>query len=192
MAKLSRDTALDIIMYKACVPHMLTCRYTIVGDKIANPKFPGNTQVVKLSNHKGCNLDVIVRNTKFALTLIFEYYGSHIVNCITGHGLYSAYPYHTLANRVLVNASVVTAHYFTLTDDIHKCMIKYTIRGFAFQTNPLVYLVTCHQCKDANYCPHTVHDIFNHRGLTIAFTTTPPPLLASSEITCNAFGVAAS
>ena len=59
--------------------HVLTCGYTIVGDKIANLKYPSNTsitQVVKFSNHKGCNLNVIVGNTKSALTLIFEYYGT--------------------------------------------------------------------------------------------------------------------
>jgi len=131
---------------------------------------------IKKKNHKGRNLDIIVGNTKSALTLIFEYYGSHVVNCITGHGLYSAYPYHMLANRVLINASIVTAHYFALTDEIHRCMIKYTIRGFTFQTNPLIYLATPHRCKEASYCPHTVRDIFDRGGLTIAYNNTTAPV----------------
>ena len=93
--------------------HVLTDGYTIMVDTTTDPKYPGPTSiahVVTLSSPKGRNLDIVVGRTKSALTLIFEYYGSHVVNCITGHGLYSAYPYHTLANRVLVNASIITAN----------------------------------------------------------------------------------
>ena len=165
--------------FSKVLTHVLAGGYTIIGERTANPKYPGNTsiaQVVNLSNRKGRHLDIIVGNTKSALTLIFEYYGSHVVNCITGRGLYSAYPYHTLANRVLINASIVTAHYFALTDEIHRCMIKYTIRGFTFQTNPLIYLATPHRCKEASYCPHTVRDIFDRGGVAIAYNNTTAPV----------------
>ena len=90
--------------FRKVLAHVLTDGYTIMVDTTTNPKYPGPTSialVVTLSGPKWLNLDIIVRCTKCALTLIFKYYGSHVINCITHHGLYSSYPYHTLANSVL-------------------------------------------------------------------------------------------
>ena len=33
-----------------------------------------------------------------------------------------------------------------------------------------------HQCKAANYCSHTVHDIFDHGGLAIAYNNATDPV----------------
>ena len=44
--------------------------------------------------------------------------------------------------------------------------------GIIFQLNPLVFIVTPHRCKSAFYCPHTIHDIFDHGGLAIAYNDT--------------------
>ena len=64
---------------------------------------------------------------------IFEYCGSHIINCITGHRIYCMYPYHTLKGCIIVNTSVITTHFYNMMNVLHKCIIKYTKCGFTFQ-----------------------------------------------------------
>ena len=49
-------------------------------------------------------------------------------------------------------------------------------QAFLGGINPLIFLVTLHQCKAANYCPHTVHDIFDHGGLAIAYNNATDPV----------------
>ena len=106
--------------------HVLTDGYTIMVDTTTNPKYPGPTSialVVTLSGPKGLNLNIIVSCTKSALTLIFEYYGSHVINCRAIQRLSLS---HT-GKRCTCNTSIITANYFLVTDIIHRCMIKYTI-----------------------------------------------------------------
>jgi hypothetical protein len=132
-------------------------------------RFTGRVQVVPTAGTVCHGTGTVWENPTRGLPIL------NPINCITGRGIYCAYPYHTLKGHVVVNASVVTTHFFNMTNVLHKYIIKYTKRGFTFQINPVIYLSSPCTCKHANYCPHTVHHIFDLRGLVVAYNSTTHP-----------------
>jgi hypothetical protein len=156
--------------------YVVTAGYKIVGQRTTrNTAYSGGSaifEVVKLEDVRGRKLDIVVSNCITALAPVFEYYASHVVNCITGRGIYSAYPYHTLVGRAIMNGPSAVAPFYAMSTVLQKCIVKYARRGFTFQMNPVVALVAPHVCGSAKYCPHTVRNVFDGGALVVAFNNT--------------------
>jgi hypothetical protein len=137
---------------------------------------PGTiADIITLSHKRGTYIDLIVSNNESALTPIFNFYGSHVINAVTGHGIFSAYPDHTINHRALFNGGAHDASFVHMPPSLQKCMLKYITRGFQFDVNAVVYLKAPHHadCKVSSSCPHTVRTLYDMGCLTLAFDQGP-------------------
>lgn len=120
-------------------------------------------EVVKLVGTGGEKIDLILSNDKSALTPIFRFYGTHVMNAITGRGIFCVYPHRTLAQRVVLNGFGRST-----SPRVQKCMVKYTKRGFRFDINAIIMLETPHRCTLSWNCPHTSRHLFDQGILVLA------------------------
>lgn len=134
----------------------------------------GIKEVIKLQRAGGQKIDLIVSITRSALSPVFKFYGTHVMNAITGRGFLCTYAKYTLENRVMFNSGVVNANFAALPLDVEKCMVKYTQRGFQFDPHPVIYAKDPHECKISKCCPHTIRRLYDEGVLTVAFCDIAP------------------
>lgn len=126
-------------------------------------------EVIKLVNERGRRLDVIVSSQKCAFTATLRFYGSQVVNGITGRGLICAYPQLLFAYRAMLNAGATNPIHASVPLSVQRCMVKYTMRGFTFDTNPVAFWKAPHTCAISKSCPHTIRHLFDRGTMVIAF-----------------------
>ena len=135
----------------------------------------GIREVVSFTNSMGIKIDIVITDHTSALTPIFNFYGSHVINAITGHGVYCAYPTHTLHGRAMLNAATCPPNIAALPFVIQKCMVKYFKRGYHFATNAVIAIDSPHFCTVSKSCPHTVRDSVDNGALRLAFNNNVYP-----------------
>lgn len=121
-------------------------------------------EVIKLVKDNGRKIDIILSNKESALTPIFCFYGTHVMNAITGRGLFCVYPNRTLSQKVVLNA-----HSSMGNPHVQGCIVKYTKRGFCFGINAIVGLNAPHYCTLSRGCPHTYRSLFD-KGVLVFST----------------------
>jgi hypothetical protein len=131
-------------------------------------------EIIKLISPTGRCVDLIVTNSKSVLSTVLKFYGTHVANAITGHGLISTYPFRTLNYEVVMNANAGPVQ-TSPTIAVQKCMVKYTARNFMFAINPIVHLKHPHHCGISYSCPHTHRNLFDGGVLAIASHNTSLP-----------------
>lgn len=133
----------------------------------------GIREVIKLQRAGGQKIDLIVSITKSAFSPIFKFYGTHVMNVITGRGLLCMYAKYTLGFQALFNLGVLNPNFAALPFDVEKCLVKYTQRGFQFDPHPVIYAKTPHECKKSKCCPHTVRRLYDEGVLVVTFCELP-------------------
>ncbi|KAI6009168.1 hypothetical protein BKA83DRAFT_4070863 [Pisolithus microcarpus] len=86
-------------------------------------------RVVVLSNGER-NIDIVVSVTSVALSPIFHFHSTAVMNFVSADTIYCSYPRLTFRHLSLVNASVL--YYGGHMDDIVDTMRKYMGRGFEY------------------------------------------------------------
>lgn len=104
-------------------------------------------------------IDVIVSITQSAIRPLFRFHGSCVMNCITGSGIFSAYPKLTCNSRGLFNpmSTMSTALLPHLpAANVRIALNKYRSRGFDIRYNPACWEGDRHICSIDPYCPHAM------------------------------------
>jgi hypothetical protein len=74
-----------------------------------HPRLGAIQKIVKLTCGRGCEVVINVSDSRSTFTPLLKFYGTHVVNAITGRGILSVYPIHTFARRSLFNTNASTA-----------------------------------------------------------------------------------
>jgi hypothetical protein len=107
-------------------------------------------------------MDVIVSYTSFSLRPIFRFHSTPVMNCITGNGIFSAYPHMTLSHRGIVNPLAFTLNDATpcMPDKyVLEALRKYYERGFDIRRNPVCWPNNEHKCTRSTDCPSKLRSV---------------------------------
>ena len=58
---------------------------------------------------------------------------------------------------------------YTRVQPYQKAMVKYTVRGYDFSINPVLYLEHPHECGHSKSCPHTRRNMFDSGVMALVF-----------------------
>lgn len=123
-------------------------------------------RVVRLVKAKGSKIDLIIVSHKFSITGVCSFYGTHVMNAITGRGLWSAYPKLTIERRSIINASL-NPFIFSMSHAVQKCVLKYANRGYEFPINAIIWWRSRHTCNRSFSCPHTARSSLDKGCLVV-------------------------
>lgn len=123
-------------------------------------------QVIKLVNGKGKRIEIMVVDTKSPVTAVLSFYGTHVMNILSGRGILAVYPRHTLSKRAIYNTAL-TPYLLRLPFAIQKCIVKYSSRDYVFSLNAVHYLSAPHVCGESYSCPHSTRNLMDKGGMTI-------------------------
>ncbi|KIO06728.1 hypothetical protein M404DRAFT_102192, partial [Pisolithus tinctorius Marx 270] len=73
-------------------------------------------------------IDVIISKTTSALSPIFQFYSTAVMNFFSTDSLYCAYPSLTLRHHAMINTS--SLHQHTFSPSHIQALLKYKSRGF--------------------------------------------------------------
>ena len=124
-------------------------------------------EIVTLRDEQARHIDVIGSDQRSIFGLVFRFYGSYVFNGITGRGLMSMYPQQKLAGNSLWNLNAHRAGWIPI--GVQKAMVKYTVRGYDFSINPILYLEHPHKCGHSKSCPHTRRNMFDSGVMALLF-----------------------
>lgn len=104
-------------------------------------------------------IDVIVSKTHSSIRPIFRFHSSQVMNCISGRGVFSAYPRFTCDGKGLTNPmSTMTSPLRPNfpSQSVRIAHQKYRSRGFDIRLNPSCWQGDDHNCGKDLSCPHVV------------------------------------
>lgn len=104
-------------------------------------------------------IDVIVSKTHSPLRPIFRFHSSQVMNCISGRGVFSAYPRLTCDGKGLTNPMATMASTLMPNfppESVRIAHKKYRSRGFDIRLNPSCWQGDNHTCGRDPSCPHAV------------------------------------
>jgi hypothetical protein len=128
----------------------------------------GIREVMTFVNPPGFKIDIIITDYHSALTPIFKFYGTHVMNAITGRGIFCAYPNQTLRHRITLNG--IASHSFPLA--VQKALLKYSKRLFRVDINSIIATEIPHACHHSHVCPHTSRHSLDNGTLIIGYDST--------------------
>lgn len=100
-----------------------------------------------------------------AVLPLFQFHSTIVMNFISSHGLYSAYPRLTLARQGLINVAG------KLDQAQLVCIEKYTQRGFTLGHRLPNSEYDTHQCGKDDSCPRTLRMLHDYGGAFWPFTS---------------------
>lgn len=107
-------------------------------------------------------IDIIVSKTQSSMRPIFKFHSTPVMNCITGSGIFSAYPGRTCNGQGLTNPMAIMENAY-LPDlpskSIRLALKKYRDRGFDIRLNPSCWPGDDHVCGRDPSCPHAIRSI---------------------------------
>src|SRR5882757_6352412 len=82
----------------------------------------GIREVLTFINSSHLKIDIITTKCHSALSPIFKFYGSHVMNAITGRGICCPYPNQTFHGHIMLNLYILVM----LSLPIQKALLKHT------------------------------------------------------------------
>ncbi|KAJ7753757.1 hypothetical protein B0H16DRAFT_1263496, partial [Mycena metata] len=131
--------------------------------------YPDNSGILKVhrleKGHRSMN--VIIVQGEDPTVAIFHFHSTVVMNCLTGFGLYCAYPSLTLSDVGVINLPVVLRE-MGVRRNAEECFDKYRMRGVTL-VNDVKKLSrhTRHDCRRDAECPHTIRSTVDGRGLYV-------------------------
>ena len=123
--------------------------------------FPEVKEVIYLE--KGSTyMDVIVSASCFCMAPMFKFHSTPVMNCISGNGIFSAYPNMTcngqgIFNPMVFNMDAMAPH--MPPSNVRDALHKYEARGFEIRRNPACWPNDRHKCMTDVECPHTRRNV---------------------------------
>ncbi|KAJ7221908.1 hypothetical protein C8J57DRAFT_1253834 [Mycena rebaudengoi] len=120
------------------------------------------------STDRSCKLNIMTCRGESAITPIFHFHSTLVMNFISVHGLYCAYP--KLTGRKL---GIPTGSYFEKgPGSLHldAALNKYRARGFEFIAGPTTKADRPHICYRESSCPRTIRTIYDGAGMFIGIS----------------------
>jgi hypothetical protein len=118
-------------------------------------------EVVRL--RKGyLKMDVILSASPFSLMPIMRFHSTLVMNCITGNGIWSAYPSRTCARQGICNPMVFTLDHIAPKlppANVRSAFRKYARRGFDIRMGPTSWANDDHVCTKHGSCPQTFRTV---------------------------------
>ncbi|KIO05486.1 hypothetical protein M404DRAFT_140798 [Pisolithus tinctorius Marx 270] len=156
-------TDLDIYVPERCYPHLRILLkhqcYEILRTHKTTPIYSQSAIASMVTWAKGNrHIDVIVSNTEVAVSPIFQFHSTAVMNFISADHIFCAYPALTLRGLSIVNPGVV--YYGNFKVRYLKTLAKYSLRGFRY--------VACKQVHDANNtCKLRVRSLTDGKGMWV-------------------------
>lgn len=107
-------------------------------------------------------IDVIVSRTHSSIRPLFRFHSSQVMNCISGRGVFSAYPKLTFDGKGLTNPMSTRASPLMPNlppESVRIAHKKYNSRGFDIRLNPSCWQGDNHICGRDPSCPHAVRNV---------------------------------
>ena len=104
----------------------------------------------------GIRVDVVTSSSSSAISPIFYFHSTPVINWISPEGLFSAYPKLTCTWRGLLNPMALDQSHFVPAlpgTDVRRSLDKYNIRGFDIRRNPSCWPDDVHLCTFSAECP---------------------------------------
>jgi hypothetical protein len=136
-------------------------RTPVISLNMNYPAYPSIQDVIYLKKGNK-TMDIIVSANRFSISPIFHFHSTPVMNCITGNGIFSAYPKMTCQKRRILNPLVLHMDitsppmpYFS----VRAALKKYEDRGFQIRRNPSCWSRVFHLCTRSINCPHTTRQM---------------------------------
>jgi hypothetical protein len=104
----------------------------------------------------GVHVDIVTSSSSSAISPIFYFHSTPVINWISPEGLFSAYPKLTCARRGLLNPMALDRSRFVPAlpgSGVRLSLEKYKIRGFDIRRNPSCWPNDTHYCTFSAECP---------------------------------------
>jgi hypothetical protein len=121
----------------------------------------------------GFRVDIVTSSSSSAVSPIFYFHSTPVINWISPEGLFSAYPKLTCARRGLLNPMALDRTRFIPAlpgASVRHSLDKYNIRGFDIRRNPSCWTDDSHPCTFAAKCPITTRNVVDGGCLFVPFT----------------------
>ncbi|KAJ7099204.1 hypothetical protein C8R44DRAFT_947505, partial [Mycena epipterygia] len=136
------------------------------------PPYENNThiQTVHWLNKGEKKINIIVVKGENTILAIFEFHSTIVMNFLSAHGLYCAYPTLTLHKLTTPNLPIMIRE-IGLSGRCDACFEKYRRRGISYETDARIFPGhTTHTCYIDGECPSTVRTTSDSRGLYMELT----------------------
>ncbi|KIJ19336.1 hypothetical protein PAXINDRAFT_69402, partial [Paxillus involutus ATCC 200175] len=130
-------------------------------------------------------IDIVELTTISALSLIFKFHLTAMMNYMTAEGFFSAYPVLMSCGCSLINPMQFISN--LPTSPMAVCFEKYLQRGYDLRYLPQQWAAeegrdVDHACRGSFECPHAVHSTFDSGCLFIRMRTNIRTILLPSHI----------
>lgn len=119
-------------------------------------------------------MDVVMSASPISLMPVLRFHSTFVMNCITGHGIWSAYPGKTCAGRGICNPMVFCLDNITPRQppaSVRAAYHKYAERGFDIRKGPGSWSDDLHICTKHGCCPHTFRSVEDWSCLYVSLRT---------------------
>jgi hypothetical protein len=128
---------------------------------------------VKKVGRDGICVDIVTSSSSSAISPIFHFHSTPVINWISPEGLFSAYPNLTCARRGLLNPMALDRTRFVPAlpgTDVRHSLDKYNIRGFDIRRNPSCWPDDTHPCTFSAQCPIASRNVVDGGCMFVPFT----------------------
>ncbi|KAI5981220.1 hypothetical protein EDD15DRAFT_2336219 [Pisolithus albus] len=172
---------LDIYVCESKVQDLLrtlmASKYKLTSRTAANdaPYTSSHIQSVCTLHHNSSRIDVIVSNSSTAISPIFQFHSTVLMNFVTAHSVFCAYPEMTTNQLSLINPFVVFCQ--PLRRSTLDALLKYSTRNIQY--------ITCQQLHDdCQCCKDLIRSTDDESCMWLTCPPQPNPLSDQETFPC--------